>query len=440
MRRTAWATAFLLGCAGARWDPAHPTPGGPPPPELLSPAPGETFNEARPIFRFRLPRGVDGARLTIAHSSLCGDVVMNLEARGGEVAPARDLPSGTYWICIRSSAGERTGRSAPSRRFAVNLKVVSVGKHVDVIVPREQKEIADRLAALGDRAIERYAEILGVPVPEYKCRVYFYLTKTTIDEIAMQWIHGKPETPAYTNWQIGSHILWWQRLDRPVADALGDTEHTVLHELAHSFGGKQLLLYGDHPRWLVEGMAEILPDMAFERAGGELPPENVARLYELRKSRDERRLIPLAELLEIERNKPFNDKKRMGLFYLEVYSLMHYLDTQKHDRFRAFLREVAGMRGFLGTWRINRAFRRAFGEPAALEKAWLDAAASEKLAPWWSRKGEVRRLADGALVLDTAPGGAALVSWEAGAVEAGARVEVDVEADAAPYDAMLALR
>src|SRR5262245_643599 len=122
MRFSVWATVMACGCAGARWDPAHPTPGGPPPPELGTPSPGETFETARPTFRWRLPRGVDEARLNIARGGLCDEAVETLTVRGEQTVPTRDLPSGAYRLCIRSVAGAHVGRHADAG-FAVNLKV-----------------------------------------------------------------------------------------------------------------------------------------------------------------------------------------------------------------------------------------------------------------------------------------------------------------------------
>jgi hypothetical protein len=410
--RTAVALfALAAGACEPAWDPRHPRAGGPPPPRSLAPGDGEVVSGARPLFRWRLPRGVDGAELAICADRDCKKSVATVAAQGESATPPEDLPSGIYWWRLRAVAGGTPGWDwSPPVRLVLERKIGLAGRYVDVIMPEEQRALAERLVALGDRAIAYYSELLGRPLPDGHARVYFYLTMDELHDIELQWAGRRQPNhfPAYTMRGVGSHILLVPNVHRAQVDAPGHVEATLLHELAHAFEQKRVLLYHDQPPWLREGLADLLSEEA-------LTPEHLPvvdrndlladRLHGVRRALDNGQFLHLDRLLDADDRLVREVNAGTWLFYSEAFSLMHFLDSPanpgRRAKLHAFIREVAAMRGFAAGFRIRRLFEQTFGDVPSLEREWIASVRADRVFPWSVRNAELRPLPDGGLLLES---------------------------------------
>ena len=148
-----------------------------------------------------------------------------------------------------------------------------------------------------------------------------------------------------------------------VNGGLGDyAVRTVFHEYSHYLVANSL---GITPPWVSEGLAELYETME-ERDGGKgaLIGRAAPELLDLLRSRT---LIPLTELMAVERSSPmYNEGNRRGLFYAQSWALMHYLTFGSEARRAQLMTYLSSLRGGATP---EEAFRKAFeGDVATLEQ------------------------------------------------------------------------
>ena len=137
---------------------------------------------------------------------------------------------------------------------------------------------------------------------------------------------------------------------------------TVFHEYSHYLVANSL---GITPPWVSEGLAELYETME-ERDGGKgaLIGRAAPELLDQLRSRT---LIPLTELMAVERSSPmYNEGNRRGLFYAQSWALMHYLTFGSEPRRAQLMTYLNSLRGGATS---DEAFRKAFeGDVATLEQ------------------------------------------------------------------------
>jgi hypothetical protein len=446
----------LSGCASsvAAWDPQHPTPQGPPPPALRSPAALERVTTARPRFTWRLPPGESSVIVEVCRDRGCKRVVVRHEIHGRESwTPDGDLPSGpAYWRAFGKS-GELVGEQpSEARALAIDTNVSWSGAHVEVIVPASNSDYGKRLVPKLDAAAELYAKILNIRLPPGTVPLLFYGS----DE-AYLLSHGRSAPIAHeagfaseqARDSQGQYIVSARSSavhvkfgvqdgidDDP--DASGLLEEVALHELAHAVQFTGVFHYHDLPAWWVEGLSELLASRAkrdifgvpFER---QFSLARRARLVE--RLHATHKMVPLTDLLTFESTRPHSsDPETVAALYGESFCLLHFLDVEQPEAFGRLMQSVANMSSLHGS---TTQLRQLTGDLSAFESRWLTALAKEPLAQWnsGSDRVELRTTAD-ELVL-AAPAGeigpAVYVGPTVGAAPAptsGERVEATVDVHA----------
>jgi hypothetical protein len=92
----------------------------------------------------------------------------------------------------------------------------------------------------------------------------------------------------------------------------------LMHEYLHRVTQANL---GDAPAWLDEGLSEFWSTLKIERDGNRVGGPVSRHVNTLRSQR----LIPLAELMKVERGRYDALGGRLGLFYAQSWALVHYL-------------------------------------------------------------------------------------------------------------------
>ncbi|HSK81137.1 MAG TPA: tetratricopeptide repeat protein [Thermoanaerobaculia bacterium] len=141
----------------------------------------------------------------------------------------------------------------------------------------------------------------------------------------------------------------------PRGDEMANIHHEYLHYVIRNN-------YPSLPLWLNEGLAEYYS--TFEVSGNEakigLPHPH--HIVWLRKNA----LIPLPKLLSIDEQSPeYNEESPRGSFYAQSWALVHYLLAGSPDR---RLQAVEYLRLIQTGSPREEAFRKTFGDPAALER------------------------------------------------------------------------
>ena len=369
-RFTIGCALLFAACAGAPVKLDGPK--GPPPPLLVEPEEDAVSTVARPTLRWRLPRGEDGAHVTLCAKLWCPVPLREVDVSGESWTPDVDLPSGTIFVRLRGGVGGRFGLDESQHKVAVEVKVAVEGKLVDVIAPREQEPFATEMAAVADRALRFYSSFLGADLPDIHLRVYCYLSAAGLADASVRYARGRLKGHAGFSGAWGSHV----RL--VPGNGTVDMKNTVLHELLHAFQNQSVLLHRDHPIWYREGMADLLSNRALvegEKVAAPLPRIEQARAA-LRKLVAEKKFLPLARLFAAgEEVRRADDPSVEKALYAESLLLLDYLDSpsvpERRARFRAFARDVAGMRGFFVATRIHSRLEKDFGSAAELERALL---------------------------------------------------------------------
>ncbi|HSF44196.1 MAG TPA: tetratricopeptide repeat protein, partial [Thermoanaerobaculia bacterium] len=141
----------------------------------------------------------------------------------------------------------------------------------------------------------------------------------------------------------------------PRGDEMANIHHEYLHYVIRNN-------YASLPLWLNEGLAEYYS--TFEVSGNEakigLPHPH--HIVWLRKNA----LIPLPTLLSIDEQSPeYNEESPRGSFYAQSWALVHYLLAGNPER---RLQAVEYLRLIQTGSSREEAFRKTFGDPAALER------------------------------------------------------------------------
>lgn len=415
----ALALLLVAGCGPAiTWDPAHPAPGGPPPPPLRSPADNAISDGARPRFRWWLPRGEDRAMLELCSDRWCRETIVELEVRGDRHLPASDLRAGDLWWRVRGFSGATMGPWGEPRKLSIETKVGLGGKRVDVILPPDQRAEGQRLMALAERAIDLDTAMLGAGQPEQKSRLYLYATEAGFLRASQVYARFRFKHHLGFSGVWGSHARMWPTVDGGALDAFGDTEWVVLHELAHALQYKTVRLYRDQPAWWLEGLADLQSERSQigDRDGAQLLPRAASYYRIVRQLGERGKLLPLAKLFAqpVEATRADDDDLRRAM-YAEAFTLLDYLDSgERRPRFRALVQEIEAMRGFLVAQRVNQRVLESFGPVDRLEAAWRAWVRERPIFPFVPARGGLRSLAGGGFVVEARPKHLALARFEGG--------------------------
>ncbi len=142
---------------------------------------------------------------------------------------------------------------------------------------------------------------------------------------------------------------------------LGDRAFsTILHEYAHFLVGNA---HGEVPVWADEGLAQYYESFLVREDGIAIVGVPLVDHIELLRRT---RLMPLGELLQVERESPtYNrDAHGRGLFYAQSWALVHYLLRGGPARDGQLGRYLARVRAGEDA---TATFAEVFGDPAALE-------------------------------------------------------------------------
>lgn len=107
MIRAGLALALLSGCYP--WDDFEVRDPALEPPRPVAPPAGVRLTGMRPLFRWELPAGLDGAVIEVCADRACTEISRRFEATGDSAAPPDDLPRGTFYWRLRGKRGETIG-------------------------------------------------------------------------------------------------------------------------------------------------------------------------------------------------------------------------------------------------------------------------------------------------------------------------------------------
>jgi hypothetical protein len=251
---------LLVACTYAR--EAHADP-----PVAIEPADAAALDTKRPRFTWTLPAGADGAIVEIARNYYFDgmeDTIVGHDA--GE--PTRDLPSVPLYYRVTATAHGVRGDSSKPRAFDIHATSTMHGKHVDVTVPYDTDRLGQKLLALSDRAFERYAEWLGVPVPSGRCSIELLLPYAFQRESkkGISFLSRSGFTRPTLDGNSASYVLFELGSARTSEELPGLLESTTLHELQHCvmrFARHSVIPF---PSWLAEGAAELFAERALAEA------------------------------------------------------------------------------------------------------------------------------------------------------------------------------
>lgn len=368
------AALLLLGCAPRAVDLNGPM--GPPPPIPVAPRDGEVFSTARPTFRWKMLRGEDTTELTLCRNALCSNVLRRVQVEGSEWTPDADLPSGLLFYRLRGGVQGRMGLEPTLEvKFALEGKVALEGKRTAVIIAWDRKEFGEKLLGLAERGIDFFAESLAVPVPDITCRIHVYRTELGFEEAAMKYAPGSMGGHG----RLGGFSGTWGSHVRGSGSEMDDAA-VVAHELVHAFQNKSVRRHRDQPMWLREGVATLLAHRLLESSEGFGAAADSLRRdmrKRLRRQLDRGNLVSVEKLFDVDDDAV---RKNPDPLYAESFMLLDLLDSsaqpERRERLRTWLREVAGMQGFLVASRIKRSFRDTFGPLGALDAELRKAAAN----------------------------------------------------------------
>ena len=102
-------------------------PVGAAPPRLIAPLSTATVTSRRPMLRWALAAGTDGALVEICRDRACTNLVTAFDAHGSAGAPATNLPSGVlFWRGHGRSAGAAGLQTSPVWQFTVGRRTAAV--------------------------------------------------------------------------------------------------------------------------------------------------------------------------------------------------------------------------------------------------------------------------------------------------------------------------
>jgi hypothetical protein len=307
--------------------------------------------------------------------------------------------------------------------FAYADQVKVDGKRVTVFAPAGDEGTAKKIAAEGDRALERYAADLGVEVPpKQRFSIFLYETEEEYDAVEAKLTGGRfKRNMAFTyakNAEV--HMFMQPRPHRRVTDdGPGMLEAIAMHELSHALQYVTVPNYAAQPDWLGEGLAYVYSERADSGADGgalETLPYYAQFWFDVDDALEDGAFVPLDRLV----SPSFGDTSRYSdqqIWYGEAFELVRYMDAPdggpRRDKFRAFLKEVEGFApGDDYAQRVSARFRDVFGvrtksdqlaSLAPLEREWVAAMKQKHPFRWHAIARDLRARADGSLVLESLP-------------------------------------
>ncbi len=89
----------------------------------LSPLPTAAVSHRRPVLRWTLSGGADGARVEVCRDRACASVVTTIDSVGASGSPASDLPAGTlFWRAFARVGSVTAASPAPTWQFRVGTR------------------------------------------------------------------------------------------------------------------------------------------------------------------------------------------------------------------------------------------------------------------------------------------------------------------------------
>ena len=166
----------------------------------------------------------------------------------------------------------------------------------------------------------------------------------------------------------------YERQKRRIDDfAAREGAATTIHEATHQlfFHTRIQSPSVRYPLWICEGLATCFetdaPDKAFGPDRDYAPRRN--RFRELLRGE---KLIPLRELIQIDRVGRGDGEERIDAIYQQSYALVNWMSRFRKDALRLYLCEMRRQpAGELPAQRHLELFEQAFGDADALERAWL---------------------------------------------------------------------
>lgn len=154
------------------------------------------------------------------------------------------------------------------------------------------------------------------------------------------------------------------------------TLSTVVHEATHqiAFNSGLHTRYADNPLWLTEGMAMYFesPDVHSAKGWNTVGKVNPFRIREFRKFLAGRRKAGSLKTL-ISSDGRLTDAKTAGDAYAEAWALTYFLIKTRRKDYQKYLAAIAAkpVLIFGGPDQRLKEFREAFGEPAELDRAFV---------------------------------------------------------------------
>jgi hypothetical protein len=400
--RAVLAFCLVAGCAHA---PAHDPARGPAPPEPLEPDDGAEVSTDTPTFRWRLAPGTDAATIDLCWDHDCRRKLSSRDVRGTSATAEPKLQSGTYYWRLRGNLHDAPGMdTSKPRELNVERRAELKGQFVIIALPEEAREGGARIVDIADAATRFLASMFKRPLPEIATPIFFHGTDASYQRAARESNRGEPtHFFAFTTGPGIVHEPFWPSVRRPVDAGPGRLEITLVHEMSHAYQATLFRHYGNEPKWLREGMADLSAAQFFVERGvpiGEQQSFN-DRLIAARHALDDKSFISVRKLLDLDDDWMREHQSQAGLFYAEAYTLLAMVSATPDGaaRLREFLQNDLNLTAFAMESRINKKFCERFGKPDELDarlREWI----VKQGSPPWEATADLRTAAGGGFVLD----------------------------------------
>lgn len=356
---------------------------------------------------------------------------------------------GFLFVALALVAG---GAAAFGRRFLLVVGLLAAaapaasagdieikGKYMVIHAPAAEKASAERLAKLGDRALELYAKDLGAAVPKEPFRVFLYGTIKEYEAAEDARTHGVFKgNLAYTHRDTCDVLMYIQ--PRPGRAANGDEgmmEALFAHELCHALQYRLFPPYDEIPNWLSEGISDAWSERALSRGDALLAdksPWYASFLLDVHDAIDDGRYIGFEKLTnEVIVGHDFAYRQ---LRYAECFAFVRMLDSPAKEnaarraKFRAFLKEIYGWQKTdpdAFKKKVNDRFAEVFGPLEKLQRELVKKILAEDAFPWHILSREIRAVPDGSLCAEAFPESTSLAFSAKDPVEPLVKVQAEAE-------------
>ncbi len=315
------------------------------------------------------------------------------------------------------------------------------GKYLLIDCPPGEKGTGERLAKIGDNALDLYAGVLGAQVPQQPFKVFLFATIPDYQKAEFLRTKGAfKDNLAFTHRDTTDILMYIPpRPGRGAGGEPGMMEALFTHELVHALMYRLYQSGGSFPDWLFEGLADTWSERAVAGADAycaEKSPWYAAFVLDARQALEEGRFIPLEKLLT--ESWVGHDFLYRQTLYAEGFTLVRWLDAPGKDKadqerrakFMELLQAACAMPKADDTpAKISDKFRQTYGNLVTLERDWVHDVMTEPTFPWQIQLREIRAAADGALVAETFPDNTALAFSTQPPVGPIARIEAEIEVD-----------